>query len=589
MVMLPSRLIQGRFVDAPREAVAAADWLVAERMQTLARGFAGRRHALEDLWQRCGSAARAWEPRICGSCSSSTSRSSIGCSEPEPPSATSGSGEATVAAVGHWLERQTSLRHLWEVVRGSRVFAVRMTPSSAAGLDKREGDVLSPLRSPRQRRDFARRVLTAVALGGIASLALVGLTGGPAYAAGVLVVNQAHPACTDDGSGTPLVPFCTISAGAARAVAGDTVLVHAGTYQERVKPERSGLPDQPIIFTAAPGETVVVTGGTFGFMISSRDWITVKDFVVRDTSWDGIYVSDATNIVITGNEVYGAGQPVKDLTGRGIYLAGTQNSTVADNVAHHNTEAGVFLKATSSNNTIRGNIVYANAREYVRAACGIDVRGTDNLITGNVAYNNEDSGLQFYTGAARNRAISNVTFGNGDHGIDNLNSPDQVIVGNTVYQNFTAGINVEGSSPGATVMNNVSVDNALVSTRTKGNIRVDAQSTSGATVDWNLTWLSSTGWDYIFGAGWYRTPQAFYAATGQSAHGVYGNPLFQSASGGDFRLSAGSPAIDSANAGAPGHQSTDADGQGRVDDPATANTGVGVRPYDDRGAYEFQP
>jgi hypothetical protein len=46
------REIQTRFVDDPREAVSAADGLVAELMQTLASGFAERRHALESQWQR---------------------------------------------------------------------------------------------------------------------------------------------------------------------------------------------------------------------------------------------------------------------------------------------------------------------------------------------------------------------------------------------------------------------------------------------------------------------------------------------------------------------------------------------------------
>ena len=54
-------------------------------------------------------------------------------------------------------------------------------------------------------------------------------------------------------------------------------------------------------------------------------------------------------------------------------------------------------------------------------------------------------------------------------------------------------------------------------------------------------------------------------------------------------LRAGSPAIDSANSGAPGQPDLDVAGQARVDDPATVDTGVGSRTYDDRGAYEYQP
>jgi len=34
---------------------------------------------------------------------------------------------------------------------------------------------------------------------------------------------------------------------------------------------------------------------------------------------------------------------------------------------------------------------------------------------------------------------------------------------------------------------------------------------------------------------------------------------------------------------------TDIEGNGRVDDPATTDSGLGPRSYDDRGAYEYQP
>jgi hypothetical protein len=59
--------------------------------------------------------------------------------------------------------------------------------------------------------------------------------------------------------------------------------------------------------------------------------------------------------------------------------------------------------------------------------------------------------------------------------------------------------------------------------------------------------------------------------------------------GSNFHLQSGSPAIDSANSDVSGATSTDLEGNGRVDDPGTANTGAGPRTYDDRGAFEFQP
>jgi hypothetical protein len=87
----------------------------------------------------------------------------------------------------------------------------------------------------------------------------------------------------------------------------------------------------------------------------------------------------------------------------------------------------------------------------------------------------------------------------------------------------------------------------------------------------------------------YSSLAAFQAATGREPRGIQADPRFQLPGAANFHLLAGSPAIDSADSGASGQPTTDADGNGRVDDPATPNTGVGPRTFDDRGAYEFQP
>ena len=62
---------------------------------------------------------------------------------------------------------------------------------------------------------------------------------------------------------------------------------------------------------------------------------------------------------------------------------------------------------------------------------------------------------------------------------------------------------------------------------------------------------------------------------------------FVNAAAGDFRVMAGSPAIDAANSNVPNWPATDAVGHARVDDPATPNTGAGPVRHGDRGALEF--
>jgi nitrous oxidase accessory protein NosD len=426
----------------------------------------------------------------------------------------------------------------------------------------------------------------AAAAAGLVLLA-AGLVARPAAAATTLYVN-ASAACP--GSGTQAAPYCTIKSAADTAQQGDTVRVAAGTYSETVKPVRSGQAGSPIVYQGDPGATVR-GGSTNGFQLASVSWITVRGFTVSDTVREGILLSGAHHVTVTGNRVTSAGTPASGEIAQGIKLVNTNDATVSANTTDHNSEAGIQLTGTSTRNLVSANLSYQNARGYVRAAPGIDVRAPSNRVIANRAHHNEDTGIQAYTGGSGTLIANNRSWANGDHGIDNLNVPGQRIIGNTVYANVTSGINVEGSNPastGATIANNVSVDNAINSPRTKGNIRVDSSSTPGATVNYNLVSLSSSAVMYTWGSTGYSSLKAFQDASGQEARGIQASPGFVNAGAGDFHLGAGSPAVDSANSGVSGQQAVDAEGRPRVDDPGVPNSGAGPRGYDDRGALERQ-
>jgi parallel beta-helix repeat protein len=395
----------------------------------------------------------------------------------------------------------------------------------------------------------------------------------PAFAATgtTWTVDKSNNACSDAGAGTAAQPFCTITRGAKAALPGDTVLVNPGTYAEVVSPPKSGAAGSPITFRAA-GPGVVVSGGASQFKISSRSWITVDGFTVTGTTVDGIAVSSSTNIVLTGNTVSFAGKPVSGSVKRGIKLSSSSLVTVSGNTVHHNTDAGIYLDGTTHDVQVVGNTAYANARQYTRAAPGIDVRGYANTVTRNVSHDNEDSGLQFYTGAHDNLVTDNVTYDNGDHGIDDLGAANQRIISNTVFHNVTAGINAEGSSTGVVIRNNISVDNGTPSSpRTKGDIRVDSTSQTGSVVDDNLVFQDAAATYYTWGTTQYASLAAFQAATGQEAHGISASPLWVNQTGRDFHLTAGSPAINTADTSVAGQPAADI---------------AGIAPHNDRGAYE---
>jgi parallel beta-helix repeat protein len=409
----------------------------------------------------------------------------------------------------------------------------------------------------------------------------------PAPAATAFYVDRTNAACSDTGPGDVSTPYCTIGKGTSRLLPGQTLWVGNGSYPEQVRVNVSGTPTEPVTVAALPGTNPVVGAGQVnGIYLANRTDVTVSGLTVSGTSADGVYVTGGQNITLSGLHVTNSGQPTSTGFAKGIRLVGTTSSTISGSLVDHNTDSGIYLAQGSTGNTVTGNTTRDNARVYTRAAAGIDLRSGGNSVLGNISHHNEDSGIQLYTGSDGSLVAGNASYANGDHGIDDFQAPGQRIIGNSVYRNVTSGINLEGGSSGGTVVNNVSVDNGLNSPRTVGNVRVDLSSQTGTTIDSNLVYLHAPGAQYVWGTTNYATLSAFTAATAQESRGSQADPRWASPDTGNLRLTAGSPAIDSADSGVSGQQSVDLAGTARYDDPAVADTGVGARSYDDRGAYE---
>jgi parallel beta-helix repeat protein len=421
-------------------------------------------------------------------------------------------------------------------------------------------------------RRIARYAVTA-----LAGFGLVGLSATAASAATTTWYVSNQPGCSNSGPGTLAQPFCTIGTAAAKAVAGQTVSVAAGTYTEAVTVKNSGTATAPITYVAAPG--TVVTGGANGFKLSGKSYVVVRGFTVTRTTGVGILASSSNHITLDGNDVSVAGQRASGLTAKGISLSGTTASLVENNKSHDNSDAGIGVTSASNGNTITGNESYGNARGYTRAAAGIDLRGSSgNTVSANRLHDNEDSGLNIWSTSPNTLAVNNVIWTNGDHGIDVHSTSDDVVVANTVYKNYDSGIEMTGSLR-TYLANNISADNGINSARTSGQVRADATSAPSTTLDYDLLWLSvptASKTVFIDWAGTkYTTLAKFTAATGQEVHGIQADPKFAGPPG-DLHLLAGSPAIDSGSNAATGEPAVDADGVAR---PVNGTV--------DRGAYEF--
>ncbi|MDX6327111.1 MAG: hypothetical protein QOK15_3465 [Nocardioidaceae bacterium] len=409
-------------------------------------------------------------------------------------------------------------------------------------------------------------------------------------------VDKTMSSCSDTGPGNAATPFCTITKGVSRLQAGNTLYIGNGTYTESIKPATSGSAGNPITITSWPGKSPTITGVTNGAYVSTRSYITVSNLTFTGTVTDGIYVTKSDHITVTGNDVSGSGRPAQSQTAPGISLRASNDSTVSGNTSSHNNGHGIYVTNTSTRNLITDNHASYNAEGWQRNANGIDVVSPGNTVLRNVTHDNEDSGIQFFTGGDNNLAALNVTYNNGDHGIDDLNVTGGRIISNTVYHNCTSGINVEGTSTNYVVENNVAVDNAvypayngIACSRRAGNIGIWDSAPGSTTVDHNLVYLSKAGTLYVYKTA-YSSIAALQAATGQEAGGVQGDPKFADKAGWDLQLTEGSPAIDRGDSAVSGAQDHDVLGNVRVRDPNVDNSRAsGPRAYDDLGAYEFQP
>ncbi len=168
-----------------------------------------------------------------------------------------------------------------------------------------------------------------------------------------------------------------------------------------------------------------------------------------------------------------------------------------------------------------------------------------------------------------------------------LSSPRPRIINNSVYKNETSGINIEGDSPDGYVYNNISVDNALSTSRKKGEINIGNSSvTKGA--DYNIVSACCGSVLYVYkGTTYYSLSTLQAAHLSAETHGIQALPGWVSTS--NFHLTAGSKAIDSAKSDAisTSEISRDAEAKSRCNDSGTSNTGSGPISYMDRGAYEY--
>lgn len=346
---------------------------------------------------------------------------------------------------------------------------------------------------------------------------------------GTTIYSQSGSSCaTETGDGTAANPYCNLQDAVNAASSGDTIDVSS---------EHTG--------TGSPAVTITTSGLTI-IGTSNASW-------VDQLTLDGVSDISISNMIVS------AGSPAA------VVIENSSNITLDSDFIGSRFAATdeVSIDGASSNITISRSFLGSNGWNASLAAVDV-ASGAKNIdIASNVIINTPISA----TGIA---------------GLD--------VVGNTIMPSCSGAVDIEGSSTGVSIENNVveattgGPNLALGEkscTASTSDITVAAVATSGTTSDYNYfdPQASVPNHPYSWGGTSYSTIAAFQTASGQGAHDLDESSTFD---GEDIRFPSGdaypivptneTPIDGTANASAPGALSSDY---------------YGVSPYNTRGAVQF--
>jgi hypothetical protein len=187
------------------------------------------------------------------------------------------------------------------------------------------------------------------------------------------------------GSGSARV-FRSLQSAAEAAGPGDVVHVREGTYGERLIPARSGTEAQPITWTAAPGETVTLTGADEpAIYLKGLSHIVIDGFTVTSVvGWARL--EDSTDNVVVRNRFSKAS--ATGTTG-GVKLVRSHLNRILENSFEDGNDNVVLQE--SDRNVVQGNVFRLGRHSLLSLRCG-----SYNVIRGNTFSNPSQKALEIY-------------------------------------------------------------------------------------------------------------------------------------------------------------------------------------------------
>jgi parallel beta-helix repeat protein len=334
---------------------------------------------------------------------------------------------------------------------------------------------------------------------------------------------------SNSNNGSAGSPFLTITRGLASLTSGDTLIVRAGAYDETFD---NNVPSGVTLRSEVPRGASIRPSDRHSVLFifqlrGSTNNITIDGFLFDATLQTGL-----TQHIVLHDTVHDITIQNCEITG-GINTGGPSNSmgywddfgvrrVLFRQNKVHDIGRGVISSGTSvygmyfhsQNSIVEANEFHHLSGMAIHQYCTIEGECNNNIIRNNVIHDNGSRGILLGSGGRNNLAHNNIFYGNGygtggaaiQVGGYGASSSDNKVYNNTIYGNTAECIKIGSQYSGASgtiVQNNICYGN--------GTDDITQNRSSGSVIDHNLL-------------------------------GV--NPLFANAASHDFRLQAGSPAID---------------------------------------------
>ncbi len=296
-------------------------------------------------------------------------------------------------------------------------------------------------------------------------------------------------------------PYKTIAAGLAAAVAGDTVQVKAGTYNEAVVFPKSGTASA---YITLQGDSGAIIDGSTGVTsevlvtISGKSYVKLIGFEIRNRKKSGssyvpmgVYVNGGGSYIeIRNNKVWGIENTNKNGNAHGIAVYGDSATAI-------------------SNITIDGNQIYSCKLGWSESMV-LNGNVTNFTVSNNIVHDNNNIGIDFIgfegTAPSNDQARNGTCVGNTVYNITSKSNPSyggetaadgiyvdggkSIVIERNKVDKCDIGIELASEHSGKAT-DSITIRNNFVSRSIQGNIQMGGYDSSVGNAT-NITVVNNT-------------------------------------------------------------------------------------------------